>query len=207
MQANGIDLTLFCAGHWDGRTHLQQPWQEEGATFATNGFIAIKVHGADGTMPGPHESMVGRIPALLEAASGTIPLDIVLPGDAAEQCPCCRRSGYVQEEKCGECDGGEFTHGSHGYTCKECDGEGSISYPSRQEKSGAVRCFQCDGHGYRSRYLHLESGGKHPHCFQEKFLRLIVGLPGVRLLVSEDLKETARFEFDGGAGLIMPCRV
>lgn len=203
-----IDLKPFC-GRDDPREYLNQPWHENGATFATNGHIAIMLDGApDPSLPPADPVMAGRIPKLLaQVAANQQEIAIVLPEEPAETCYRCRGMGFATSKQCEECDGdGWFEHGSHNYDCKECDGSGEDVVPASQNSPGAMECERCDGEGKLfSRYVDLRADGT-TYKFQEGYLRLISALPSPRLIVSADHAGAARFEFTGGRGVLMPCR-
>lgn len=203
-----IDLKRFCAKD-DPRAYLNAPWQEDGSSFATNGHIGIMLAGApDPSLPPADPIMAGRIPKLLaQAAANQLEIAIALPEEPAETCYRCQGMCFANAQACEECDGdGWFEHGSHNYDCKDCDGSGEHVVPATQESPGAKECERCDGHGKLfSRYVDLHANGT-TYKFQEKYLRLINDLPSPRLMVSADRNEAARFEFDGGRGVLMPCR-
>lgn len=203
-----IDLKLFC-GKDDPRPYLNTPWQEDGSSFASNGHIAIMLDGAPTpSLPPADPNMVGRVPKLLaQVAANQQAIAIKLPEEPAETCYRCEGSGFAISQQCEECDGdGWFEHGSHEYDCKDCDGSGEHVVSAAQGSPGAAECERCDGHGKLfSRFVDLHAAGT-TYKFQEKYLRLINDLPSPRLIVSADRAEAARFEFDGGRGVLMPCR-
>ncbi|MNV70720.1 Chaperone protein DnaJ [compost metagenome] len=185
------------------------PWQEDGSSFATNGHIGIMLDGAPDPSIHPADPvMAGRIPKLLaQVAANQQEIAIALPEEPPETCYRCQGTGFAITEQCEECDGdGRFEHGSHNYDCKDCDGNGEHAVPAPQGSPGAEECGRCDGEGKLfSRYVDLHADGT-TYKFQEKYLRLIIGLPSPRLFVGADRTEAARFEFEGGRGVLMPCR-
>lgn len=199
-----IDLKPFC-GRDDPRAYLNQPWQENGATFATNGHIGVRLDGLQDGLEAAHPKIAGRIPRMLdEARANAIPLAIELPTDPAEPCRHCGGSGYVISKACDECDGsGWFEKGSHTYDCKECKEEGTIRTPAKQGDAEAEACWVCNGRGTVSRTIRLKANGA-TYAFAEKYLRLIVALPAVRFFVGPDNHRVARFDFEGGSGVLMP---
>lgn len=202
-----IDLKPFC-GRDDPRAYLNQPWQENGATFATNGHIGIRLDGLQDGLAAAHPKTAGRIPKLLEEArANVIPLAIELPTKRAKPCGHCGGSGYVIAKTCDECEGaGWFEKGSHTYDCKECQEAGTISTPAKQGAAEAEACWVCDGRGTLSRDILLKANGT-TYGFAEKYLRLITALPAVRFFVGPDNQRVARFDFDGGSGVLMPIRL
>lgn len=200
-----IDLKQFC-GHGDPREFLNRPWQEDGATYATNGHIGIRLDVLQEGIEPAHPTMAGRIDKMLtDALANTIPLEIKFPTDAPKPCGHCAGGGRINARTCEECDGGSFIHGSHSYDCKECVA-GEIHTPASNTAAGAETCWVCDGHGIASRRIYLNANGVQ-YCFQEKYLRSIHGLPRARLFVSGDSHRVARFDFDGGRGLLMPMQL
>lgn len=203
-----IDFAPFCAKD-DVRTYLNQPWREGDDAFASNGYMGVMViGGATSEMPDPPEKIAGAIKRFLRAAEDCrTEIRVVIPEGDAKECLHCYGSGWLVAEQCDDCDGeGCFDHGAHSYTCLECGGEGETRRPSSSTSKGAIRCPQCHGSGHESRYLKLKAGGV-TYQFQEKFLFPIKELPGSRLYVSGDNQKSARFEFDGGSGILMPCRL
>ncbi|WP_291384992.1 MULTISPECIES: hypothetical protein [Achromobacter] len=202
-----IDLKPFC-GRDDPREFLNHPWQEDGATYASNGHIGIQVDVVQPDAPAVSATMAGRIQKLLaEARANTIPLDIKFPDVAPKPCPRCEGRGFVIAVECDECEGdGWFEHGSHNYDCKECNASGEIVQPAGRADPKAEECWSCDGNGTVSTHVHLHANGI-TYGFQEKYLRRIATLPAVRLFVSSDNSAAARFDFEGGSGVLMPVRV
>lgn len=199
-----IDLKPFC-GHGDPRDFLNRPWQENGATYATNGHIGIRVDALQEGAEPAHPTMAGRIDKMLaDAVAHTKLLKITFPTPAPKPCGHCGGGGRINARTCEECDGGTFDHGSHSYECKACV-SGEIHTPASKSDADAEPCWVCDGHGIASRPVHLNADGV-TYCFQEKYLRSIRGLPSARLFVSGDCHKVARFEFDGGRGLLMPMQ-
>lgn len=200
-----IDLKPFC-GRNDPREFLNKPWHENGATFATDGHIGIRVDALQEGIEPVDPKMAGRIEKMLnEALANTTPLEIVFPADAPKPCGHCSGSGRINARTCDECDGGSFDHGSHSYDCKACV-SGEIHTPASKDDANAESCWACDGHGTISRRVYLQAEGT-TYCFQERYLRSIQGLPSARLFVGGDNQKVARFDFDGGAGLLMPMHL
>lgn len=193
----------FCATDGDDRGYLRRPWIEDGMTIATNGHLIIAV---DRPLPvdiasEPPEKMAGRfakIAAIEIQDATTVSLaSISLPINACHE---CRGSGFVIKEGCDDCEGeGEFSRGRWSYTCKECDGDGHLNEAARQGAEGATGCFECNATstGYGAQEVH---GSK----FQQRYLALLKLLPDAVLFVGRDSTATARFEFEGGRGYLMP---
>lgn len=201
-----IDLKPFC-GRNDPREYLNAPWIENGMTYATNGHMGIRINQPYPGAPPADPYMAGRIEGELQKAlAATIPLQITFPAELAKNCDRCTGWRFVVKESCEECEGGSFSNGSHTYDCKECDGMGEINIPAVRKDPGAVECDACSGSGKVSRYIYLMANGV-THGYQEKYLRLIAALPNVRFFVTDDNTRCARFDFDGGSGVLMPVRI
>lgn len=69
-------------------------------------------------------------------------------------------------------------------------------------RGAAGGCDECDFTGRIEPYTPIGVGDQ---FFQAKYLRLLRTLPGVKIGPTCQMK-AARFQFDGGDGLIMPCR-
>lgn len=200
-----INLTDFAAVG-DIRGYLNAPFQDDGHAIATDACIAIIVFGAGSELPAAHEKMVGRVQTLeRDSRQYSQALPISLPESPGTPCRHCKGSGLVIVTECDDCDGeGNFWHGSYEYECLACKGDGALIKPAPKGESGAKPCTSCNGSGYGFRAIDLEIDGVR-YRFQEKYLKLIYGLPNHKLLVNGNPKTFARFEFDGGAGVIMPC--
>lgn len=200
-----IDLTDFAAVG-DIREYLNAPFQDDGHAIATNAHIAVIVFGAGGELPAAHEHMVGRIQAYeRDSHQYAQALPIVLPECPGTPCKHCEGSGLFIVTECDDCDGyGHFWHGNHEYECQACKGDGASSKPAKAGAPGAETCIACNGSGYGFRAIALEADGVR-YRFQERYLKLIQRLPNHKLLVNGNPQAFARFEFDGGAGVLMPC--
>lgn len=150
--------------------------------------------------------MKGHIQKLLAgAAANDVELVIDLP--LAQQCEHCNGIGFINVRSCDNCAGaGSFEHGNHTYGCKECGENGEIHTPSTRQATNAEVSICCDGHGTTAGYIGIEAAGV-THQFQEKYLRLISELPGSRLYAGKTNLDAARFEFEGGGGLVNPCHI
>jgi hypothetical protein len=194
------DLQKFCSS--DGtRYKLSTPFSIEDYTYASDGRIII------------------RVAAIAEARRDDVPdgLAEVIPPPGADwrevefppgwesfealpnPCRACQGVGKLPE--CRRCDGtGECDH--CGEQCRRCDGRGvdvdSNDTPTRE-------CEDCDGSGMREAafLVSLNRGGVTVNL---KYLKLIASLPGWKLTHRGNEKTVLRFEFDGGAGGVMPTR-
>ena len=185
-----IDLQAFCATESIQASFLR-PFAVDGYTVATNGQIMIRVPGvADGVEELTDKSKLADSVRKLFARQydDFVPLPAIPKRKACEE---CKGTGRLAEDDCDDCNGmGTFTHGRHEYECEECEGTGRIK---------DVYCFKCNGQG--EPFTSVQVGADK---FQAKFLRMIAGLPGVRISVPGGFG-TAAFVFDGGDGRLMPC--
>lgn len=201
-----IDLKPFC-GRNDPRTELNQPWCDGGFTYASNAHLAIKIVGERPKLPGAPSFAKQLARFFEEAHANSVPLPIEFPSQAEETCETCNGKKYTLFSSCGDCSGnGSFEHGQHDYECKECEGSGGYYQPARESDEGSEDCMTCGGRGTTSRYIYLVANGI-THGYQEKYLRLIAALPNVRFFVTDDNTRCARFDFDGGSGVLMPVRI
>lgn len=198
-----IDLQKFCAGDTDPRTHLRQPWRDPVGIVATDGAVLIVVRETTGGVaeyrPGTHPK-VSKMLNDNPASSPWIALaGIELPPKTL--CGRCNGGGTLWVLECDECDGGEFEHGSHTYTCRECNGAGErrrLTHPF--DGAHPETCWYCRGDGGAIQPVELPGGT----CFQRRYLALLADLPGCEIAPPSTWK-AARFRFDGGEGLLMPC--
>ncbi len=85
-------------------------------------------------------------------------------------------------DDCPKCEGG--TESVH--SCPDCDCE----------------CDKCGGSGTIEAMTTCEVNGT---IFDIKYVRLIQALPGVQFPTAPPKGQGARFTFDGGEGMVMPC--
>jgi hypothetical protein len=197
-----MDITKFCAISTDPRQHLHAPFRCSEGIAATNGHIFVCVPDDGGQHADIHDSLAA-LPARFKsylAQDGRQWVDaagIALPPE--KPCSSCDGRGYSYEEDCDDCGGvGSFLHGSHWYDCKECNGNGKVKTDAATGKKEP--CFSCDGTG--EDYQPVKVGSP---FLQRKYLAMLVGLPGCRVGTLGEF-DTVSFTFDGGWGVVMPCR-
>lgn len=190
-------LGRFCAIN-DIRNYLCHPNRIGAYIYATNGWIAIRIP-YDGSLEAQDCDKLPSMPGLFEAPVAEFIDMPVMP--TAEPCATCSGSGREYKEACDECDGGEFDHGNHSYTCKACDGEGKVNMLVH-EGLGAP-CEECGGTGHDK--------GQHISIGTSTYLRILLDkvatLSGVKIQKHSNGNHPARFVFDGGEGVVMPYRV
>lgn len=189
-------LKKFAANSSDPREYMRAPFTRGEWTYATNGYIAVRVPKIEGIEILP-EKHIPKLEGLFTSAR----IDdafIALPTlPTLENCQMCNGTGAAYE--CPECDGeGEFEYGTHTYKCKECDGSGQVEY--MVDNIGVVSCRHCGGTGV-TRYKPMKVGGSHFDLF---YLYLINVLPGAKFSPGAGRMDMARFVFDGGEGILTP---
>ena len=172
--------------------------------FASNGHIMVSMPD-DGTVeinkdinskdPNNFEKVLARD---TWPQDGFIPFSI--PDTELKKCnKCCGTGKHPEKMDCDDCDGnGWFNHGRHEYDCKECDGDGKINADSDK----IVDCEDCKGTGVGYTLTKMPDG----RLFNFQYLKKIEALPNVTYLPDTKLDGYMRFKFEGGCGLLMPCR-
>ena len=190
-------LAQFCATN-DIRDYLCYPNRIGSFIYATNGWIGIRVPD-NGLLDARDCDKLKNMPALFETAVAEF---IDLPElPAPNTCKTCSGSGKEYKEGCDECDGeGSFEYGSHSYDCKNCDGSGKVKQVI-QDGAGAP-CEQCGGTGHDN--YQIASVGS--STYLRNLLEKIAGLPGAKIQSHTNGCHPARFIFDGGEGVVLPCR-
>lgn len=190
------DLLKFCS---DRRENLTAPWSAGDHTYATNGHVIVRVPRLPDV---PENALAPKVAANEDHAmfpyaepATWFPLsDIELPD--APKCHDCDGKGTHPD--CPECDGDgaiTFSSSQHDYevTCKSCDGD-----PKPHS------CDNCGGTGKdERRFVRVSVGGA---CFQRHYLAMLKALPNCKIGPDVDPLKQAPFVFDGGDGLLMPCR-
>lgn len=200
-----VYLNRFLESKGAYRHYLQKPWRAPCGIARTNGHVLVVTPDDGRECDGPNTEALANVvmgfAAVVDDADKRewIALsDIELP--PATKCEHCRGAGHLYETECDECEGeGDFAHGSHTYTCKECDGCGFIPAPRKDEFK--VECSRCSGTGEGFRAVKVYTS-----WFQRPYLSLLAGLPNCRLTLGAEPMGSTVFTFDGGFGAIMPCR-
>lgn len=194
-----INLKRFCASTDDDRACLREPWPHKGWMYATNGHIIVRVPAPDHAGTVAEHDIAERAVGIFAKceADGHAPLPRLALG---QKCNVCRGTGHVYTVKCGECDDGEFQHGSHTYECKECEGTGR----AESTKAGGgekTTCIGCHGKGYCG-FNRVPIGDKGAG-YDAVYLSWIRALPNA-VFAPGEAEKTAHFKFDGGEGCLMP---
>lgn len=181
----------------------QHPFSDDKYSYATNGWILIRVDKIDeveALMPDSIESALksGRVSFHPESHDNWVEVPELLN---PQKCDTCDGSGRTK--KCPECDGWaevNFDNAFHDYTCEcqTCEGEGKL--PSKSDED--EKCESCKGAGLN---IWGGDGVKVEHVsFTQGLLHMIKDLPNVKLGLVDDRLQSQYFKFDGGRGVIMP---
>lgn len=207
-----IDLTIYCDTE---RNDLKTPIDIGGGeTVATNGKVMVIVPSTDGDGRREVPEKMDVISALLGRSNwdgSGIPIrswnrvSNAEPGD----CEACKGSGFMV--KCRHCSGkgeAECDMG-HMHDCDKCDSTGCSKTPSTKNAPDGIACYECYASGKSQARRVLVPIEVIPNVFlAQDELDKIVDLPNVVLVPGTNPKplEPVAFRFDGGRGLIMPCR-
>jgi hypothetical protein len=179
-------LHKFCSNQNDWREYLRTPHRIGEFVYASNGYIAVRVH-VD-SMPALGLQVPDEVPDTPPVIQDTIArmitksrLDVgPMAGinlsaiiQSQKPCPACQGTGKTKSIECDDCDGeGEFTYGCHEYECKKCDGAGRIFgfLSGGQEHT----CESCNGTGIQEEWKTVEVG--HGQHFQSRYLLLAAEL-------------------------------
>lgn len=189
----------------DIRHYLNTPFHIKGVgTIACNGWAGVVKPAIVDTTP----NLPPKFPEMFRDWFDKLPppqdgLDmkvITLP----ELLPCgyCDGTGTAHAKKvCPECAGaGSFEHGNYTYDCKECKGDGEIDDPIAEPET----CGKCNG--TCEAFHKIGVGGM---WFSAAWIRLFSEFPNAVIHVGGHTGTTsdkAYITFDGGWGVLMPCR-
>lgn len=214
-----INLQRYCANELDPRTHLHKPWKVGKWAYATNGHFVLRVPAE--TQPDAPEATDKHpdVGAMFDKHMGRDGMEYLrVPSvPALTACFSCHGKGMVRCIKCPDCEDGEFQHGDHFYTCRNCDqspaGEGWqwLDEDMQDQPHQIMRvCTDCDGLGFSTR---TNSGTKLGDAhYSNVYLAMFAALPEVRVCPGEPAGDygsrpaPAVFIFDGGHGLLMPWK-
>lgn len=196
-----IDLQQFCAHPGEPREWLLQPFDVGGGVGATNGHFLVWMNREPvGHEPDPEaielsERLIASAKAAVDMGERLAWSDPKAAHFVQSDCSYCAGTG-IEDGECDECEGGEFTHGSHVYTCKACDGTGSIGTP------GAT-CEVCCG----TKQQPSESSiGNNETCISSVYVERLRMLPGCFVTSLPDEGRNFYFRFDGGVGVVAGFR-
>jgi len=190
-------LQSFCSKEpW--KESLLYPWNANGFTYASNGFVGIRITEVEGYgNKGPDlETLLAK--ARTEDIFGLSSLPEI------EMVVCAKCQGTGKATDCDHCDGeGEVEfrcehsgcYETYTFECHECGGSGKSSEDGK--------CEECDGIGKVESKTKLKFGNR---TFYVSALRMIYDLPELKLEKDGGETSGAYFTFDEGEGLIMPCK-
>lgn len=197
-----VDLTRFAYVD-DGRESIRTPWSAGEHSFASDGWILIRVPRRDDI---PERDNAPNVEGIFRGAS---PMENLRPMPAVElpaprRCRMCSGMGWMKT--CGECDGDGVVacdECGHESDCDECGSIGTLSVPPHT--AGAYACSDCRGAGVGHDGVSVQMA---PGLIlaANNVVRLR-GLPGLRINLDRsgagDMRAVA-FAFDGGDGVVMP---
>lgn len=85
--------------------------------------------------------------------------------------------------------------------CSFCGGKGFIYFSDIVFGKTKENCEDCDGTGYIDKEIVVEI---EEVFFNNKYLRMLLTLPGVKMALLDKIRAPAKIKFDGGDGLLMP---
>ena len=186
-------LKRFCSLD---REQLTEPFSQGEFTYATDGWIAVKVPRIENVPENQFAPNMERLAWDHDSLKDWGNLPEYSLEDAG---PCRQCGGKKFQQTCPECNGDGEVYAETGYNeylcdCKTCGAEGTIS-----AESGDT-CDACAGTGKDLRTPVPWATG----AINSLLLEKIRVLPGVQLSKKGDGFEAYRFRFDGGSGMIMP---
>lgn len=181
-------LQSFCQD--DPERCLGRPWTKDSFTYASDGFILVRVPAIDKD-PGGRGTAVEK----LYAEAGLIPEDGWLDLPTIPDPPVCSKckGDADANRECPECDGdGEVdlynSYSSYTCDCKTCGGSGEIE-----------GCSKCHGTGFEAEEESVQVGSRR---FKVALVRMVATLPKVQIAPTNNSINWVRFE--GGDALVMP---
>jgi DnaJ-class molecular chaperone len=173
-----MDISKWCAKQ-DCRVYLNTPFNFEGRTFAGNGHAMLSVQEEAGH-PDIDESLKKVMTSFLDTDSLLfIPLPANLNLPEATRCEKCRGTAKITVTQCKECVGEgvisfENDHNSYECNCKTCDGAGD-------ETAIGVGsdCYECIGYG--TSYERFSTIDIHGVTIETRYARLLSSIPNLEI--------------------------
>lgn len=193
MTDTQIDLQPFCSKD-EERTGLLKPFSDDHYTYASDGIIMIRVYRVEGYGESSLLNQSAKIfTEVLRSGERVIPPMTEIP---TMKCKLCK--GRCTVRKCEACNGeGErLCDMQHMHDCEKCNSKG-------YRAGGDLDCWECDGSGSRVDITYVYVGARK---FNASMLNRIAVLPGVLMTTEGDPFSPSYFIFDGGDGVIAPCK-
>lgn len=199
-----IDLKLFCGtvnNDLARKSKIATPFNEGAYTYATNGSIVVRVPKMEGVLN--REDYPPSIATLWNVPDGWNEFKPLpeRPEPRTHVCQSCNGSGHAI--KCKGCEGrGEWVCDlGHKHECNRCDGTGYIPKTNADDPP----CQDCHGTGKR-RIYRPDIPVDH-QLINEELLDKLYTLPNCTVASNKGNEYgVIAFKFDGGDGLLMPCR-
>lgn len=197
-------LQKFCSKD-NLKPSLQNPFSQNGYTYATNSYIIVRVDKIDGFGVVEDASDITKVNEWLDEKHVDW-IDFPVFNLEEVECPKCKGCGYLYE--CPECNGDGVVTASteynfyHDLDCKTCGGIGVLLEDEWNEKCFTFepsKCQKCDGTGkaYKEENLYVLD-----KLFNTNYLKIIKELKNVKFCISND-EQGMIFKFDGGVGFLM----
>jgi len=177
MPEQTIDVALFC-GECEAIYNLSTPWENDGAVYATDACVCLRIDSTDGIDVG---SGVNR-PDVYRPFVDTDKVSEWLSLPEFEPCKLCQ-SNDVELVNCKECGGNGIAK------CFECGSE--------------TACPECDGEGVTDEYCphHHDAVEMGVHRISHYYLNRISTLPNIKW-GCVDGSCYVFLKFDGGTGVL-----
>lgn len=204
-----IDLNKFCDK--SGKGWMSKPFTQGEYTFATNGFVLIRVPKILGIPEIGKEHKINQV--FLEVFDKSPEMFYPI-GDLGQKNDCNKCDGKGFHYTCPECDGTGYASAYNDFSeyddlvCQTCGGDGNISETEFRKINLArnhfqtKRCRQCYGTGKRYENDSYYIGGIKLSTAQ---LGLIEDLPDVKIGIFAN-SNSELIKFSGGDGLISRIR-
>ena len=202
-----IDLQEFCMIPEEvARFDMSSPWSDEKYTFASNGWVLVRVLRIDSVAENTalNDLLAERFFSIVKPKGSDAYALPELP--ARKKCKKCNGTGEVEVKQCPEC-GGEghvtFENDFNFYDCdcETCCGKGVV----KGGKGEKMECPECEGDGFDARhdFTPVEIGNTY---FSLGLLHKLSRLDGLKVYPVK-YPAPSYFAFSDGDGILMPTQV